>query len=325
MTEDRILIIHFGALGDVVATFPALLRLKEVYGSISMVCQSNVGSLARYLDIADHWYPLEAASFASLYTSRVDPAVEKILRSFPSIILFSGSRSFEKTLLSITGKDIYRINSRPDPGRKTRIARHILSNLISYKLLEESDIDVFDRLLPTIHQDRRDSDDHRLKILIHPGSGSRKKCWPIENFIKTAAFIETLGLLPEFILGPAEHDFYDILTRRKSSNAKIHKVDSSIKLALLLKTGGGFVGNDSGVSHLSAFLGLPTVAVFGPSDPDVWEPLGRSVKILRSHCECSPCFDTGTTGCNEIKCLNEILPEDVLAAIYNLHKFRTLK
>jgi heptosyltransferase-3 len=318
MTEDHILVIHFGALGDVVATFPALLRLKEVYGSISMVCQSNIGSLARYLDIADHWFPLETASFASLYTSRVDPAVEKILRSFPIIILFSGSRSFEKTLLSITGKDIYRINSRPDPVQKTRVARHILSNLIRYELLEESDIDVFDRLHPTIYQDRRDSDDHRLKILIHPGSGSRKKCWPIENFIKTAALIETRGLRPEFILGPAEYDFYDILTRRQSSNAKVHQVDSLTKLALLLKTGGGFVGNDSGVSHLSAFLGLSTVAVFGPSDPDVWQPLGRSVKILQSNCECSPCFDTGTTGCNEIKCLNSISPVDVFEAFCSL-------
>ncbi|MBW2406823.1 MAG: hypothetical protein JRF17_05595, partial [Deltaproteobacteria bacterium] len=47
MKEASILIIHQGALGDVVATYPALLKLKKLYGSMAIICQSNIGQLAR--------------------------------------------------------------------------------------------------------------------------------------------------------------------------------------------------------------------------------------------------------------------------------------
>ena len=318
MTIDGILAIHFGALGDVVAAFPALLRLKAVHGPICMVCQNNIGSLARHLDIADQWFPLEAAAFASLYSSHVHRLAKEILLSFPKIILFSGSSSFEKTLRSITENDIFRIRPRPDSDQKIHVGRHILSHLIKYKLLEESSEEKSFPLSQTIHGDRRNSDYHPSKIFIHPGSGSRKKCWPIENFIKTASLMETMGFRPEYIFGPAEYDLFATLSHRKSLNAVAHKIDTLTELAQLLKTGAGFIGNDSGVSHLSAFLGLPTIAVFGPSDPEVWKPAGRAVKILRPDSVCSPCFDSGTTGCEEMECFNGILPEDILAALFSL-------
>jgi ADP-heptose:LPS heptosyltransferase len=43
-----------------------------------------------------------------------------------------------------------------------------------------------------------------------------------------------------------------------------------------------YVGNDSGLSHVAGALGIPTVAVFGPTDPDVWAPLGRAVAAVRA-------------------------------------------
>jgi ADP-heptose:LPS heptosyltransferase len=126
------------------------------------------------------------------------------------------------------------------------------------------------------------------------------------------------GKQPEFILGPAEYDLYDILMQSKKLNANVHKIEQLTELAGLLKTGGGFIGNDSGVSHLAAFIGLPTVAVFGPSDPEIWKPMGRAVKVVRPDLECSPCFETGTVGCEEMLCVRGITPEDVLAAFYGL-------
>jgi heptosyltransferase-3 len=318
MPKSSILVIHYGALGDVVAAFPALLRLKAEYGPMTMVCQSNIGSLAQHLDIAHKWFPVEAAAFASLYSNHVHPAVKKILFSFPKIILFSNSSSFERTLLSMTKSEVYRICPRPDSDRKIHVTRHILSNLARYKLIEESGKDAFYRVPSTFHGDRRDADYHPSRIFIHPGSGSRKKCWPISNFIKTASLIENKGWEPEFILGPAEYDLFDRLLRLKPLKAEVHRVETLTELASLLKTGGGFIGNDSGVSHLSAFLGLPTIAVFGPSDPEVWKPVGRAVEILWSGGGCSPCFDTGAVGCQDLDCFNKILPEDVLAALCSL-------
>ena len=318
MTKNHILVIHHGALGDVVSTFPALLRLKKSYGSIAIICQSSIGQLAEELDIVDKWFPLEAAAFATLYSSHIDPIVKNILLSYRKIILFSRSRPLEKTLLSISENEVYRIPPRPDLGEKTHVTRHILSNIVRERLLQESDKNTRMMLSLSVYSDRRTPQYDPSKIIIHPGSGSRKKCWPISNFVKVASSIDANGKQPEFILGPAEYDLYDILLQSKRLNAKVHKIERLTELTGLLKTGGGFIGNDSGVSHLAAFIGLPTVAVFGPSDPEIWKPMGRAVNVVRPDVDCSPCFETGTVGCEDMECFNGITQEDVLAAFYGL-------
>ena len=318
MTKTHILVVHHGALGDVVCTFPALLRLKKIYGSITIICQSSIGQLAREFDIADKWFPLEAAAFATLYSSHIDPIVKNILLSNRKIILFSRSRSLEKTLFSISKNEVYRIPPRPDLGQKIHITQHILSNLVRFRLLEKSDKETRINLFLSIYSDRRHPQYDPSKIVIHPGSGSRKKCWPISNFVEVASSLDAGGKQPEFILGPAEYDLYDILVQSKKFNANGHKIEKLTELVGRLKTSGGFIGNDSGVSHLAAFIGLPTVTVFGPSDSKTWKPMGRAVKVIRPGLECSPCFETGTVGCEEMGCFNGISPKDVLAAFYGL-------
>jgi hypothetical protein len=141
MTKPHILAIHHGALGDVVSTFPALLRLKKLYGSLSIICQSSIGQLSQELDIVDKWFPLEAAAFATLYSSHIDPIVKNILLSYRKIILFSRSDLLEKTIYSISEHDIYRIQPRPDLGQKIHVTQHILSKLVRFRLLEALDKD----------------------------------------------------------------------------------------------------------------------------------------------------------------------------------------
>src|SRR5262249_20309027 len=53
-------------------------------------------------------------------------------------------------------------------------------------------------------------------------------------------------------------------------------------LGALLARAGVYVGNDSGASHLAAAWGARTVALFGPTDPAIWSPVGASVTIVRS-------------------------------------------
>ena len=318
MKKSRILVIHHGALGDVVSTFPALLRLKQLYSSIAIICQDNIGQLARELNIVDQWFPLEAAAVATLYSSRIDPMFKNNLLSYHKIILFSRSRSLEKTLFSMSENEVYRIPPRPELGHKIHVTQHILSNLVKCRLLKDLGKDSRMTLPLSVYTDRRVPQYDPSKIMIHPGSGSRKKCWPISNFVNVASSMDANGKQPEFILGPAEYDLYDILMQSKRLNSKVHKIEKLTELAGLLKTGGSFIGNDSGASHLSAFIGLPTVAVFGPSDPNTWKPMGRAVKIVRRDLECSPCFETKKVGCEEIECFNGITPEDVLAAFYGL-------
>jgi heptosyltransferase-3 len=318
MPKSRILVIHHGALGDVVATFPALLRLKKLYGFLSIICQGNIGQLAQELNIADKWFPLEASAFATLYSSHIDPNVKNILRSYGKVILFSRSRSLERTFHSILENEVYGIPPRPDLDQKIHVTQHILSHLVRFRLLEKSDEDMHIALSPSLYSNQRSPRYDPSKIIIHPGSGSRKKCWPISNFINVASSLKADGKRPEYILGPAEYDLHDILVQSNRGAERVHRLDNLKDLTELLKTGNGFIGNDSGVSHLAAFMGLPTVAVFGPSDPETWKPMGRTVRVVQSDLECNPCFEPGAVGCEEIDCFNRITPEDVLGAFCEL-------
>ena len=51
-------------------------------------------------------------------------------------------------------------------------------------------------------------------------------------------------------------------------------------LACWLRSARIYIGNDSGITHLAAALGTPVVAIFGPSDPNLWAPRGEHVRIV---------------------------------------------
>jgi ADP-heptose:LPS heptosyltransferase len=53
-----------------------------------------------------------------------------------------------------------------------------------------------------------------------------------------------------------------------------------VHLAAVLKASIAYLGNDSGITHLAASLGFPTVALFGPTNPTVWGPRGPGVRII---------------------------------------------
>ena len=52
-------------------------------------------------------------------------------------------------------------------------------------------------------------------------------------------------------------------------------------LACWLASARVYIGNDSGITHLAAAAGVPVVAVFGPTDPEIWAPRGERVQVLR--------------------------------------------
>lgn len=119
------------------------------------------------------------------------------------------------------------------------------------------------------------------RVLIHPGSGSRNKCWPLEAYLKLAEEIRAGGRPCRFLLGEVELDRWpaDVIARIEST-APVARPATYIDLLGELCQAAAFVGNDSGPTHLAAIIGLPTVALFGPSDPSVWRPLGPRVTVL---------------------------------------------
>jgi lipopolysaccharide heptosyltransferase II len=73
------------------------------------------------------------------------------------------------------------------------------------------------------------------------------------------------------------------------------------------------LSNDTGTMHLAAALGVPTISVFGSTEPRLTGPLGPGHRILRHQVECSPCFQRECP--IDFRCMKSIEPEEVVKAI----------
>jgi len=149
-------------------------------------------------------------------------------------------------------------------------------------------------------------------ILLHPGAGSPRKRWPLARFLGLATLIKARRLNPEFVIGPAEQD---LLTNLERHGATVHRPLDSRHLLDLFRSVAAYVGNDSGASHLAAWAGLPSVVIFGPTDPARWRPLGSAVEVVQPPLECVPCFEEEATNCAAENCLAATMPEAVLGAL----------
>lgn len=124
---------------------------------------------------------------------------------------------------------------------------------------------------------------HHGAIVLHPFSGSARKNWPLENFQALAARLPGV----RWTAGPEE------------PLAEATRFDSLADLAAWLSGARLYIGNDSGITHLAAAVGTPVLALFGPSDPQVWCPAGGHVRwvpfgpvdsIARAAYEMLDCF-----------------------------------
>jgi ADP-heptose:LPS heptosyltransferase len=312
MPAANLLIIHQGALGDFILTFPAINRLQTYYGRIDVLCQDRLGKLAQALGLVNNCYPLEAAHVASLFTARTDPKTRALLEAYTQIILFTLSSQFEQSINQITPNPCCRIPPRPPVHERIHVAKFVLENLFNCGLITKADAALDDIAPPG----RKGCLRNPRRILLHPGAGSIRKRWPVSNFLCVEAGLKADGLKSEFILGPAEKNLAGELQR---PGRCVHVLDDLPVLLALLTSAGGYIGNDSGASHLAAYLGLPSAVIFGPADPERWKPVGRSVKIVRPELQCRPCFEINETDCDDQQCLESIAPQRVIDAFYSVY------
>ncbi|MBI5117659.1 glycosyltransferase family 9 protein [Candidatus Poribacteria bacterium] len=157
-------------------------------------------------------------------------------------------------------------------------------------------------------------------IAIHPGSGNEKKCWPVERYEALARrVLGDINCSLLLVLGPADERLTERTTNLgRELNATIAQSLSLRRLAAVLSKCAAYVGNDSGISHMAAAAGTPTLAIFGPTDSTVWAPKGENAWIVRSDIECSPCEREKMRQCVERKCLTAIDVNEVTEAVKRL-------
>lgn len=322
-TVKKLLIIHQGSLGDFIMTFPALSVLRRTYPQVDAICQGKLGELVQKLGSIRKSYALESSIFAALYgdfpTQEAKQAAS-ILRSYEQVVLFSFSQKLTKNLTELLGCRMLQIPPRPEATEKVHVSQFLWGHLVKASLIDESKSSFSQSFsLPGLQQATcRKSDS--LLVLVHPGSGSPKKNWPLNRFIALERLLSKIGLRSEFILGPAERDLELELVSACAPHLMVHRVDSLLEALRLLNGACAFIGNDSGLTHLAAVIGLPVTALFGPSDPDRWKPLGPAVAVVHPKMECDPCFESGQTICHSSTCLETILPETVYETFCRLLK-----
>ena len=109
--------------------------------------------------------------------------------------------------------------------------------------------------------------------VIHAAATGAGKTWPAENFVEVARRIQAWGSEAVFIGGTAD-DLAPFQSYRTLQGAPLSHVKSLMASASL------FVGNDSGPAHMAAAFGVPSVVLFGSSDPAIWGPWRTPCEVL---------------------------------------------
>ncbi len=141
-------------------------------------------------------------------------------------------------------------------------------------------------------------------IVLHPGSGSPYKCAPSRVLATLAS-----GLMAEpgrrlcVVGGPADHESVRQLEAELSSIeiTFLQEMDL-LTMSRFIRQANLFIGHDSGLSHLAAGFGVPSLLFFGPTDPTQWAPQGAHVTVMRNVCQCEG--DEAIKQCSDRSCLS---------------------
>jgi heptosyltransferase-2 len=151
------------------------------------------------------------------------------------------------------------------------------------------------------------------------------KEWPL---VRYAALIDLLtervGAECVLVGAPAERDLCAKVAATTQSDTLIAAGETDIgDLIALLSLCDGFAGNDSGAMHLASALAIPTVGIFGSTNPDRTGPGGPNADVVYHRLECSPCLQR-TCKFGHYNCLREIDPPEVARKLGALGAFGPL-
>jgi heptosyltransferase III len=285
----KILIIHSGGIGDMLLALPALriLRQNFPHASLDLMGRPERLSVIAHDLRAESLLRIDRAGMAYFYVegAPLPPDLSAYFAGIDILLLFAEDRPLARNLRRAGVNRIVQIPPFPQPGSRISISAYYIAELKKAGVTGE---DAFSPLrLPESVKGfarefwaRHDVREGSRVLAIHPGSGSRAKNWDAGNF---AAVADWAGTLAEVLLifGPAEEGDDEIRRIAKRTRPIFADRLPLLDLAGLLVECSAYLGNDSGITHLAGMTGIPTVAVFGPTDPVVWGPAGPNVRIVR--------------------------------------------
>lgn len=289
MRSPRFLILRGGAIGDFVVTLPVLqaLRARWPDAHIEMIGYPHIARLALAAGLVARVHALDTARIARFFGLRpeIDDETVAFLSSFDVILSYlHDPDGVVGSNFRLHGAKELLYRSPVDPA--IHIVDHLLKPLETLALYETG-------TAPSLPLGAEETAAGRVwldaagagpaPLAIHPGSGSPKKNWPVDRFLEIARRVAARGRRPVFILGEADRAIAGcVRSAAAEMAAPVAEGLDLVALAGVLAGCGGYLGNDSGITHIAAALGIPVVALFGPTDPSHWAPRGPNVRLLRA-------------------------------------------
>jgi len=277
----RALLVRAGALGDILLLRTALATLKGAGLVVDLMAPADAGAalIGPGEGEASRLLAWDRPEAAPLFAPGGPPSGPWLseLRRYRAIVAYTRSEPILAGLRAIGPRVIAHPPRPPEPGPHVadwlaEAVRDLAPRRLAARPLRPAPSEAgaassFWSRLPTGF------------LAIHPGSGSPLKNWPRERF---AAVADALRDGREWLLVEGPADASACTSLRRSPGALTISGQSPRVLGAVLSRAGLYVGNDSGVSHLAAAWDAPTLALFGPTDPRQWAPVGADVDALRS-------------------------------------------
>jgi ADP-heptose:LPS heptosyltransferase len=277
MPAASIVVFRPGALGDALLTVDALHALGERYPEhrIELVGHAQAGTLLASAGVVAAATPFDAPEVTGLF--RIAPIVPERWASAAAAVLWLRDPAAVAAALQAAGVPRV-IPAQPrDPGAGIHAADQLLGSLAPLGVAVGSP----PAPLPFEVTAGGPRPSPGQLAIVHVGSGSARKNWPPDRFADLIHRLRGARLQVTLLAGPADADAVR-LVRSALEIGPVAEIAprTVVELASALGQAAVYIGNDSGPTHLSARLGVPTVAVFGPTDPAIWAPRGDQVAVV---------------------------------------------
>jgi ADP-heptose:LPS heptosyltransferase len=283
MLRRNVLIFHSGALGDFVLTWPVAMALARIYpqSRVFYVTAGEKGKLAERVlgveakDAEGGWQHLFGDP------GKLPEPVRRTLEGAQLVVNFvaGGPDAWVKNVRATSGGcDVTTIRPRPpEPTKEATHASQFLADQLGANRVVQSAVG---QMIASANEKGAGSVWKGTgTTVVHPGSGSRDKCWPAAKWIELLAGLTTPVRV---VLGEVERERFAATDLNALEQvAEVRWPATYLDLLAELATASAFIGNDSGPGHLAGIIGVPTVSLFGPTDPDVWRPMGPRVRVVR--------------------------------------------
>jgi heptosyltransferase-3 len=270
----RILILRGGALGDFIVTLPALALLRSRWpeSRIELVGNSTAAQLALHRGLVDAVHSQHEGRWSALYLDRkLNEPLAGWLTGFDLVVNYwpDPDATLARHFPLHASQAVLSAAALPGHGPA---AAHYCESLRTLGLVPDQ---FWLPLLPL-----SGATGMRHGIVLHPGSGSVRKNWPADRWLELITRLEGPVAL---ILGEAELATWECRLPELRQLAHVTVLASFPLEALVAACSSAalFLGHDSGISHLAAATGAPSVLLFGPTDPAIWAPPEPTVRVLR--------------------------------------------